>query len=226
VKKVAIGMGLDSRIGHKFLQAGIGWGGSCFPKDVSALIHTAKDYGYDAPVLTAAVQTNHHQRRLALEKLCQVLKILKGKTIGLLGLTFKPNTDDMRDAPALDLIHELHRLGAKIHAFDPIIQPGTAHDGLAPVTLMESPEAMAVGCDALVLVTDWPEFQTLNYAQLVSTMRTPLMIDGRNCLNATVLTNAGFYYIGIGRPAANPQASSMTVRSSHSSNGHLLSEVA
>ena len=120
VTQVALGIGLDSRIGNKFLQAGIGWGGSCFPKDVSALIHTANDYGYEAHLLKAAVSVNQRQRLILLEKLQQVLKILKGKTIGLLGLTFKPNTDDMRDAPALNLIEHLNRLGAKVKAYDPI----------------------------------------------------------------------------------------------------------
>ena len=121
VTQVAKGIGLDSRIGNKFLQAGIGWGGSCFPKDVSALIHTADDYGYEAQLLKAAVSVNQRQRMIALEKLQQVLKILKGKTVGLLGLTFKPDTDDLRDAPALDLIEHLDRLGARVKAYDPLV---------------------------------------------------------------------------------------------------------
>lgn len=121
VTQVAKGIGLDSRIGNKFLNAGIGWGGSCFPKDVSALVHTADDYGYDAQLLKSAVEVNQRQRLMALEKLQQELKILKGKTIGLLGLTFKPDTDDMRDAPSLVLIENLNRLGAKVKAYDPIV---------------------------------------------------------------------------------------------------------
>jgi UDPglucose 6-dehydrogenase len=114
VVEVAKGIGLDSRVGNKFLQAGIGWGGSCFPKDVSALIHTADDYGYEAHLLKAAVSVNQQQRIIAIEKLQQVLKILKGKTVGLLGLTFKPDTDDLRDAPALNIIEQLARLGTKV----------------------------------------------------------------------------------------------------------------
>ncbi|MGL5794609.1 MAG: UDP-glucose dehydrogenase family protein, partial [Waterburya sp.] len=114
ITQVAKGIGLDSRIGNKFLNAGIGWGGSCFPKDVSALVHTADDYGYNSELLKAAISVNQRQRLLALEKLQNELKILKGKTVGLLGLTFKPDTDDMRDAPALDLIEQLNRLGAKV----------------------------------------------------------------------------------------------------------------
>ena len=198
VTQVATGIGLDSRIGGKFLQAGIGWGGSCFPKDVSALIHTANDYGYKTELLNAAVSTNKVQKLIAVEKLQQILKILKGKTIGLLGLTFKPDTDDLRDAPALELIEELTRLGAKVKVYDPIISHQTAE--LENVQLTESPEQLAAGCDALVLVTDWQEFRTLNYADLAQQMSISLMIDGRNFLDPEALTAAGFAYVGIGRP--------------------------
>ena len=201
ITQVAKGIGLDSRIGSQFLQAGIGWGGSCFPKDVSALIHIASDYGCDAQLLQATVSINQRQRLLAVEKLQQVLKILKGKTIGLLGLTFKPNTDDLRDAPALDLIEQLSRLGAKVKAYDPIVTSIGMPFIPASVTLATTPEQLAQDCDALVLVTDWSEFQQLDYAKLASRMTTPAIVDGRNCLNPQVLAEAGFYYIGIGRPA-------------------------
>jgi UDPglucose 6-dehydrogenase len=205
ITQVATGIGLDSRIGSKFLQAGIGWGGSCFPKDVAALVHTAQDYGYDAPLLQAAVKTNQSQRFLAVEKLQQVLKVLKGKTIGLLGLTFKPDTDDLRDAPAIDLIRELSRLGAKVKAYDPIITTHSTHEpALQLVQLVETPEKLACGCDALVLVTDWQSFQTLDYAQLATLMETPVIIDGRNTLNPSHLAAAGFTCLGIGRPARLP----------------------
>ncbi|MGG6269330.1 UDP-glucose dehydrogenase family protein [Leptolyngbya sp. AN03gr2] len=199
VTQVATGIGLDSRIGRKFLQAGIGWGGSCFPKDVAALIHTASDYGYKAELLNAAVNTNRNQKLLAVEKLQQVLKILKGKTIGLFGLTFKPDTDDLRDAPALELIEALTRLGAKVKAYDPIVRSTEAVE-LAHVCLTETPEQLAENCDAIVLVTDWKEFRDLNYAGLASRMNSALMIDGRNCLDPEQLTQAGFAYVGIGRP--------------------------
>ncbi|NWF61640.1 MAG: nucleotide sugar dehydrogenase [Fischerella sp.] len=195
VTQIAKGIGLDSRIGDKFLQAGIGWGGSCFPKDVSALIHTAQDYGYNAQLLKTTVSVNKRQRLLAIEKLQQVLKILKGKTIGLLGLTFKPDTDDLRDAPALDLLEELTRLGAKVKAYDPIISHLEAD-----VTLVTDPEQLAQGCDALVLVTDWQHFRNLDYAKLAELMTNPVMIDGRNFLNPEDMAKAGFYYVGIGRP--------------------------
>lgn len=199
VTQVAKGIGLDSRIGSKFLQAGIGWGGSCFPKDVSALIHTADDYGYESELLKAAVRVNQRQRLMALEKLQQELKILKGKTVGLLGLTFKPDTDDMRDAPALDLIEQLNRLGARVKAYDPIVsQSGLSH-GLTGVIIETNADMLADGCDALVLVTDWQEFLKLDYVKMGKQMTNALMIDGRNFLEREKLMTAGFRYVGMGR---------------------------
>lgn len=199
VTQVAKGIGLDSRIGNKFLQAGIGWGGSCFPKDVSALIHTADDYNYEAELLKAAVSVNNRQRLMAVEKLQHELKILKGKTIGLLGLTFKPDTDDMRDAPALNLIEQLSRLGAKLKAYDPIISQSGMRHGLSDVIVETDLEMLADGCDALVLVTDWQQFLNLNYAKMAKRMAHPVMIDGRNFLDPKQVEAAGFRYVGIGR---------------------------
>ncbi len=199
VTQVAKGIGLDSRIGGKFLQAGIGWGGSCFPKDVSALIHTADDYGYEAHLLKAAVSVNQRQRLIGIEKLQQVLKILKGKTVGLLGLTFKPDTDDMRDAPALNLIEHLNRLGAKVKAYDPIVAQSGMRHGLTGVLVETDPERLADGCDALVLVTDWQQFRNLDYGKMAQLMNSPVMIDGRNFLDREALQQAGFYYVGVGR---------------------------
>jgi UDPglucose 6-dehydrogenase len=215
VTQVAQGMGLDSRIGQKFLQAGIGWGGSCFPKDVAALIHTARDYGYETKLLNAAVEVNRQQKLVVLEKLQQTLKVLKGKTIGILGLTFKPDTDDLRDAPALELIEQLRRLGAKVKAFDPMVSRQAhlseqLHRDLngeknnernsGTIAIVDHPVALATGCDALVLMTDWAEFSHLNYASLAAVMYTPVMIDGRNQLDPKQLSDAGFYYVGMGRP--------------------------
>lgn len=199
VVQVAKGIGLDSRIGPKFLQAGIGWGGSCFPKDVSALIHTADDYGYDAKLLKAAVEVNKHQRVIAIEKLQHELKILKGKTIGLLGLTFKPDTDDMRDAPALNIIEQLNRLGAKVKAYDPIVSQSGIGQGLSGVFVETNAEQLAFGCDALVLITDWQQFLHLDYAKMAKSMNNPVMIDGRNFLDRKAIEAAGFRYVGIGR---------------------------
>jgi UDPglucose 6-dehydrogenase len=196
VTQVSKGIGLDSRIGNKFLNAGIGWGGSCFPKDLSALIQTGADYGYDAQLLKATVSVNQQQRALVIEKLQKSLKILKGKTIGLLGLTFKPDTNDLRDAASLDIICTLIKLGAKVRAYDPI--EVEAHPGLQGVELVESPELLATGSDALVLMTEWLEFQQIDYAQLVKTMRSPVMIDCRNFLSSADLTKVGFEYVGIG----------------------------
>ncbi|MEH1871501.1 UDP-glucose dehydrogenase family protein [Nostoc sp.] len=199
VTQVARGIGLDSRIGNKFLQAGIGWGGSCFPKDVSALIHTADDYGYEAQLLKAAVSVNERQRLIALEKLQKVLKILKGKTVGLLGLTFKPDTDDLRDAPALNLIEQLNRLGAKVKAFDPIVSQTGLRHGLSGVLVETDAERLADGCDALVLVTEWQQFSTLDYVKMAKLMAHPVIIDGRNFLDPEVMIRAGFQYVGVGR---------------------------
>ena len=199
VTQVAKGIGLDSRIGNKFLQAGIGWGGSCFPKDVSALIHTASDYGYNTELLNAAVNVNTRQRVIIIEKLQQELKILKGKVIGLLGLTFKPDTDDMRDAPALNIIEQLNRLGAKVKAYDPIVSASGLSHGLSGVLIETDPQRLADACDALVIVTEWQEFLKLDYGKMSKLMVNPVMIDGRNFLEQRTLEQAGFRYIGIGR---------------------------
>lgn len=199
VTQVAKGIGLDSRIGNKFLNAGIGWGGSCFPKDVSALLHTAEDYGYEATMLKATIEVNDRQRLVALEKLQQELKILKGKVVGLLGLTFKPDTDDMRDAPSLVLIENLNRLGAKVKAYDPIVAQSGMRHGLSGVIVETDPERLADSCDALVVVTEWDQFQSLDYTKMAKLMNNPVIIDGRNFLHREMLEKAGFHYVGIGR---------------------------
>lgn len=199
VKEVARGIGLDSRIGSKFLQAGIGWGGSCFGKDVSALIYTAEDYGYSTEILKACVKVNELQRTLVVEKLQQALKILKGKTIGLLGMTFKPDTDDMRDAPALTLIDQLNRLGARVKAYDPLVSQSGLRQGFTNVIVETDLERLADGCDAVVLVTDWQEFLAIDYAKMLTLMAHPVIIDARNFLDGKALKALGYHYIGIGR---------------------------
>lgn len=198
VVQVAEGIGLDKRIGRAFLNAGLGWGGSCLPKDVAALIQTAADYGYEARLLRATVEVNQEQRQRLVEKLQQALKVLKGKTIGLLGLTFKPNTDDMRDAPSLTLIEHLHRLGAKVKAYDPIVSGSGIREGLAHVVVETDVLRLAQDCDALVLVTEWPEFQSLDYRQLAGLMRRPLLIDARNYLDRQAIRQAGMTLLGVG----------------------------
>jgi UDPglucose 6-dehydrogenase len=167
---------------------------------VLALIHTADDYGYETELLKATVSVNQRQRLVALEKLQQELKILKGKTIGLLGLTFKPDTDDMRDAPSLGLIEQLNRLGAKVKAYDPIVSQSGLRNGLSGVIVETDPERLADSCDALVLVTDWKQFATLDYGKMAKLMHSPaVLIDGRNFLNQTDMEAAGFRYLGVGR---------------------------
>ena len=199
VTQVSKGIGLDSRIGNKFLNAGIGWGGSCFPKDLAALIHTGADYGYDAQLLKATVSVNQQQRTLVIQKLQNSLKILKGKTIGLLGLTFKPDTDDLRDAPSLDIIQILIELGAKVKAYDPIVSPQSSTlPYLANVNLVDSPQLLATDSDAIVLMTEWSEFQDINYQQLAGLMRSAIVVDCRNFLSPVTLAQAGFQHIGIG----------------------------
>jgi UDPglucose 6-dehydrogenase len=198
ITQVAKGIGLDSRIGGKFLNAGIGWGGSCFPKDVSALLTTAEDYGYDAQLLKATIAVNQRQRLVAIDKLQHTLKILKGKTIGLLGLTFKPDTDDMRDAPALDLIKELNRLGAKVKAYDPLISK-LENISIEGVSIEPDLHSLADGCDALILVTEWPEFKHMPDREIGKLMKGKVIVDGRNFLDAKVLSASNFQYIGMGR---------------------------
>jgi UDPglucose 6-dehydrogenase len=198
VTQVAKGIGLDSRIGGKFLNAGIGWGGSCFPKDVSALVSTAEDYGYEAQLLKATISVNQRQRLIVIEKLQEVLKILKGKTIGLLGLTFKPDTDDLRDAPAIDLIGELNRLGAKVKAYDPLISK-QVDIRIEGVLLKPDIHSLADGCDALVLVTEWEYFQNISYREIGELMKGKVIVDGRNFLDPDLLSADDFHYIGVGR---------------------------
>ncbi|MEM9535566.1 MAG: UDP-glucose/GDP-mannose dehydrogenase family protein [Cyanobacteria bacterium P01_A01_bin.3] len=204
VTQVANGIGLDSRIGPKFLQAGLGWGGSCFPKDVAALIHTAEDYGYDAPLLRAATHVNREQRLRAVTRLQQTLKILKGKTIGLLGLTFKPDTDDLRDTPAQDISAALVRLGAQVKAYDPIYSGSDRPCELSNIQVVDTPTELAVDCDALILVTDWQHFKHLDYSALATHMRSARIVDGRNCLDPQAMAAAGFHYMSIGCPDIGP----------------------
>jgi UDPglucose 6-dehydrogenase len=199
ISQVAHGIGLDSRIGHKFLKAGIGWGGSCFPKDMSALIHVASEYQYEANLLKAAIKVNEYQRLRVINKLQQELKILKGKTIGLLGLTFKPNTDDLRDAPSLDIIAALRCLGAQVKGYDPMYNLIGEDPRLGEICVVQSVKELVTGCHALVLVTDWDEFLEVDYLAVSKLVLNPLFIDGRNFLSREKMLGLGFNYVGIGR---------------------------
>ena len=199
VKEVAYGMGLDDRIGHAFLDAGLGWGGSCFPKDVKALASMAEIEGRHPHLLHAVMDINRDQRYAPLRKAERLLgHDLRGKVIGILGLAFKPNTDDMRDAPSIDIIRNFQRRGALVRAYDPVAMENAAQilDG---VEMMESAYAVAEGADALVLVTEWNEFKNLDLERVRDLMRQPVLIDGRNIYDPTQAREAGFRYSGIGR---------------------------
>ncbi len=200
VTEVARGMGLDKRIGTSFLQAGIGYGGSCFPKDVSALKQLAGNTGYHFQLLTSVIEVNELQKRRVLKKLEKHLGSLAGNRIALLGLAFKPNTDDMREASSLVLATRLQGEGAVVTAYDPVAS-GRAGELLTNVQFAASAEEALDGADAAILVTEWPEFADLEWAALAGRMATPLIVDGRNFLDPAALREAGFAYEGIGRPA-------------------------
>ncbi|MFN0124580.1 MAG: UDP-glucose dehydrogenase family protein [Blastocatellia bacterium] len=200
IMEVVRGFGLDNRIGPRFLNAGVGWGGSCFGKDVSALIDISREYNYEPQLLRAAVDVNGRQRHVAVLKLQETLKIIKGKTIGLLGLAFKPETDDLRDAPALTIAEELMESGARIKAYDPIAIPACLEQyPNLKIEYAHDAEDLARGCDAVVIVTEWAEFRHLDPQRLGSVMRARVIIDGRNVLNRDAFIKAGFTYRGVGR---------------------------
>lgn len=200
VKEVMRGIGTDSRIGSKFLNAGIGWGGSCFPKDVEALVSIAKDYDYDAEILKAIKNVNYRQRDLIIKRLQEKLKILKGRKIGLLGLAFKPNTDDMRDAPAIDIAKSLIKFGAQVYAADPIaIENCQRQFPDLEINYAASVDELVNGLDALVLVTEWDEYRDLPMKEILNSMNGNLFIDGRNQYEPAEMKDLGFDYVGIGR---------------------------
>jgi UDPglucose 6-dehydrogenase len=198
IAQVAKGMGLDSRIGMRFLQAGIGWGGSCFGKDTAALVATAGEYGLEMPIVQAAREINRRQRERVIDKLLGELRILKGRTIGLLGLAFKPNTDDLREAPAIDIARKLIERGARVKAHDPVAMDRfrREHPDLN-VTLCENPEDVAREADAVVLVTEWSQYLEMDWEPLARAMRTAIVLDGRLVLDRTRMSRAGFKYLGL-----------------------------
>jgi UDPglucose 6-dehydrogenase len=198
VKEVALGMGYDKRIGHAFLDAGLGWGGSCFPKDVKALEHMAVLHGTQPQMLQAVMEINRNQRRRAIMKLRKALGSLNDKTIGILGISFKPNTDDIRDAAAIEIIHLLQNEGAHIRAYDPQAMENAAKI-LKNVTLCENPYQVAEKADALVLATEWNEFKQLDFSKIKELMKQPVILDGRNAWDAETMKDLGFTYMGVGR---------------------------
>ena len=201
VTEVARGMGMDPRIGPKFLNAGLGFGGSCFPKDVSALKILAGNSGYHFQLLTSVIEVNELQKRRVMSKLDKHLDSLVGKRVALLGLAFKPDTDDMREASSLVLASRLQGEGAEVVAFDPVAEQ-RASEMLPSVAMSGSPLEALDGADAAVLVTEWPEFAELDWAEVAKRMNNPLLVDGRNFLDPDVVRAAGITYESIGRPSA------------------------
>jgi UDPglucose 6-dehydrogenase len=204
VVEVARGMGLDDRIGPKFLQAGIGFGGSCFPKDVTALKQLAGNSGYHFQLLNAVIEVNELQKRRVVAKLHKHLGSLVGKEIALLGLAFKPNTDDMREASSLVMSARLQSAGAHVRAYDPVAE-AEARKLLQGVTFAASAAEAIEGADAVVLVTEWPEFGGLDFGEVAAAMRGTLVVDGRNFLDPDAVTAAGLSYEGVGRAAGTRQ---------------------
>jgi len=197
---IAHGMGLDSRIGDKFLQAGVGWGGSCFGKDARAILYTAQKYGYSLPLVQATIEVNDRQKKLVTSKICSALKTVPGSTIGIMGLAFKPETDDIRETPATGLIFELLDLGAFIKVYDPMAMENyqKQYPDL-PVEYAADLENLAAGCDALVLLTEWGQFKDADWSALRQLMKKNIFIDGRNLLDPRVMNELGFVYRGVGR---------------------------
>jgi UDPglucose 6-dehydrogenase len=203
VVEVARGMGLDERIGPKFLQAGIGYGGSCFPKDVDALKQLAGNSGYHFQLLNAVIEVNELQKRRVIGKLHKHLGGLVGKRVALLGLAFKPNTDDMREASSLVLAARLNADGANVSAYDPIAE-GQARKLIGGVRFADSPLQALQDADAVVLVTEWPQCTDLDWGEVSETMRGRVVIDGRNALDRDAVRAAGLLYEGIGRGLSEP----------------------
>jgi UDPglucose 6-dehydrogenase len=200
VTEVARGMGLDPRIGPKFLNAGLGFGGSCFPKDTQALKMLAGNIGYHFQLLNSVIEVNELQKRRVMAKLSKHLDSLVGKRVALLGLAFKPDTDDMREASSLVLAARLEGEGATVAAYDPVAAD-RAGEMLPSVEMAESAGKALDGADAAVLVTEWPEFAELDWAEVAKRMANPLLVDGRNFLDPEPVRAAGITYEAIGRPS-------------------------
>ena len=197
IKEVAKGMGLDDRIGARFLQAGIGYGGSCFPKDVMALISTLKAYDCDAEMFEAIHRINERQKTIVVQKLASILEI-NGSTIAVWGISFKPKTDDIREAPALKIIEQLQEKGARVHACDPVAIENAKAE-LSDVTFFDNPYETIRDCDALIVATEWNEFRNLDMRAVKILLKKPIVIDGRNIYDPKEMKELGFTYVGIGR---------------------------
>jgi len=198
VVKVARGIGLDKRIGMHFLQPGVGYGGSCFPKDVSAFINISDQVGYDFKILRAVQDVNREQQKVPIAKLVKALGTLREKTIAVLGLTFKPDTDDLRNAPSLCIIRDLREHGAMVRVYDPVGMP-RAREIFDTITFCSDSYEAATGADALLIVTEWSEFRFIDFHRLKKIMKNPVIIDGRNIYDPQRMREQGFVYEGIGR---------------------------
>ncbi|MDD5077681.1 MAG: UDP-glucose/GDP-mannose dehydrogenase family protein, partial [Candidatus Omnitrophica bacterium] len=198
VKEVAEGIGMDNRIGRHFLKAGIGYGGSCFPKDLEAFIRIADKLGYDFKILKAVGAVNREQGLLALQKIRDALWITKGKTIAVLGLAFKPDTDDLRNSPGIELVKSLLQEGARVKVYDPKAMKKAAAI-LKKAVFCKDAYRAATAADCLVIATEWNEFKELDFARLKKKLKRPLIIDGRNIYEPGPLSKKGFTYIGMGR---------------------------
>lgn len=204
VQMVAKGMGLDHRIGNKFLHAGPGFGGSCFPKDLAALVQTGDRAGFTMQIASAAAKVNYEQQMRMIGKIKDAAGGLKGKTFGVLGLSFKPNTNDLREAPALTILPELIKEGAKVQAFDPVSMEEASKlvPGMKPC---HDTYDVAEGADALIIMTEWNQFRTLDFERLKKMMRQPVLIDLRNVYDLDRVTSFGFRHVSVGRKSAEPK---------------------
>jgi len=198
INDVAKGMGLDNRIGRKFLHAGPGYGGSCFPKDTSAIHQLAKSKGFDLKIIGSAIEVNVSQRQRMFEKIKKGIGDFQGKTIGVLGLAFKPNTDDMRDAPSVDIIKRIQKEGGKVRAFDPVAIENARID-LPDIEYCGETYETIEGCDALIFMTEWNQFRSLDLEKIKSLLNKPLVFDLRNIYDPSKMKKLGFDYYGVGR---------------------------
>lgn len=201
VKEVAAGMGFDTRIGKQFLEAGLGYGGSCFPKDVKALAFMGDEMGVETRILNSVMEVNSARRNAIVEKLDEMLGGLNGKTIGLLGLAFKANTDDMRDAPSIDIAAALQAAGATVRGYDPVAMD-VARGVMPGVEMVTDAYALAEGVDAVLVATEWNEFKNLDLARVRDSMTQPVLLDGRNIYQPNIMRSLGFTYYGVGRGSA------------------------
>ena len=200
IVEVAKGIGLDKRIGPGFLKAGPGWGGSCFPKDVRSILFTGGQYNCDMELVRAAMEVNRKQRKKVIEKLQQSLKVVRGSTIGVLGLSFKPNTDDIRESPAIDIIRDLLDMGTRIKVYDPVAQERYRQTYPEQnLIYCDSAQQAARESDALLILTDWDEFLHLPWPEIGASMKSKIIVDSRNMLGSSELVENGFIYSGIGR---------------------------